>query len=41
MNKLIVVFIITITFFNCDGIKNKNETLKESITKFKNSIMRN
>ena len=39
MNKLIVLFfIITITFFNCDGRKNKNDTLKESITKFKDSI---
>ena len=39
MNKLILLFFgLIITLISCDGRKTRNDALKESITKFKDSI---
>uniref|UniRef100_UPI0040488998 hypothetical protein n=1 Tax=Mariniflexile sp. TaxID=1979402 RepID=UPI0040488998 len=39
MNKLVVLlFILIVLFIGCDGRKTKSDLLKESVTKFKDSL---
>ncbi|MFI1773638.1 hypothetical protein [Thalassobellus citreus] len=37
-NLFVLIFVLTITLFNCNNRKTKSEALKESVTKFKDSI---
>lgn len=38
MNKLIYILLIIFAFISCNGGKTKNDTLKESVEKFKDTI---
>ena len=39
INKLLLLFLVSIiTLISCDGRKTKNDALKESITKFRDSV---
>ena len=38
MNKLIYILLIVLAFTSCHGRKTKNDTLKESVEKFKDTI---